>query len=167
MCTEHGAHAGMTLVELILAIALAGLMVAGLMSSYSTVASRSADPMIRTQTVALAESFLEEALLKPFLDPATASRCPSSPGGNRDNFDNVCDYNGYNASTITLPNGSAVTSLSGYSVQISVGDIASGELGGIESHCALKVTVSITNPLHETTVLNGYRADYESTPPCS
>lgn len=160
-------HAGMTLVELILAIALAGLVVAGIMSAYSTVAGRSADPMIRTQTVALAESFLEEALLKPFLDPVAASRCPGPPSDNRDNFNNVCDYNGYNASTITLPNGSTVTSLNGYSVRISVADIGSGELGAIATHCALKVTVSVTNPLNETTILTGYRADYESTPPCS
>lgn len=159
--------AGMTLVELVLAIALAGLMVAGIMSSYSAIAGRSADPMIRIQTVAVAESLLEEALLKPFLDPATLTRCPPSPGGARDNFNNICDYAGYSASAVTLPNGAAVTGLENYAIAISVEDIASGELGSVPTQCALKVTVTVTSPLHEATILTGYRTDYESTPPCS
>lgn len=160
-------NAGMTLIELILAIALAGLMVAGLMSAYASLAGRSADPMIRTQTVALAESFLEEALLKPFLDPATQTRCASTPVGSRDQYNDVCDYNGYSASGISLPNGAAVTGLSGYAVAIQVSDISSGELGSIPTTCALKVTVTITSPLNTATQLSGYRTNYESTPPCT
>ena len=173
MCTEQNQNrhakktAGMTLVELVLAIALAGLMVAGIMSSYSAIAGRSADPMIRIQAVAVAESFLEEALLKSFLDPLTLTRCPASPGGARDTFNNVCDYAGYSASSVTLPNGAAVTGLENYAVAISVADIASGELGVVPTQCALKVTVSVTSPLNESTVLTGYRTDYESTPSCS
>ena len=75
----------------------------------AAIVGRSADPMIRIQAVAVGESYLEEALLKPFLDPATLTRCPASPGGARDNFNNVCDYAGYNASAVTLPNASTAT----------------------------------------------------------
>ncbi len=153
---------GMTLIELVMAIALAGMMVAGLMSAYSSIVGHSADPMVRMQATVLAESFLEEALQKPFLDPVTATRCPASPGGNRDSFDNVCDYNGYSASTISLPNGATLSGLQGYSVAIAVTDIGSGELGAISTHCALKNTVTITSPLNDSTTLTGYRTHYET-----
>lgn len=155
---------GLTLVELVIAIAVAGVLVAALMSSYSAVVGRSADPMIRTQTIALAESFMEEATLKPFLDPATGTRCPTAPAS-RANFNNVCDYNGYSDNSIRLPDGSTVASLSGYSVSIVVADTNS--LPGIASNCALRIAVSVTNPLNETMTLVGYRTDYESNPACS
>lgn len=158
---------GMTLVELVMAIAVAGVLVAGLMASYSSIVGHSADPMVRTQAVAVAESFLEEALQKPFLDPSTHTRCPASPGGNRDNFNNVCDYAGYSASGVRLPNGTLVNGLENYAIAISVADIASGELGAVPSHCALKITVRISSPLNDATVLTGYRTDHESVPACS
>lgn len=157
---------GMTLVELVMAIALAGIMVVALMSSYSSIVSHSSDPMVRAQSLAIAESFLEEASNKAFLDPATGNRCPT-PESSRASFNNVCDYNGYAASTITLPSGTVVSGLTGYSIAISVAAIASGELGSVSTNCALKVTVSVTGPLNETLSIVGYRTDYESTPPCS
>ena len=157
----------MTLVELILAIVIAGILVAGLMSSYSAVVGRSADPMLRVQTTLLAESFLEEVLIKGFLDTTTGTRCPASPGGVRTNFDNVCDYAGYSSTSITLPDGTAVTGLSGYAVAISVEDVSAADLPGVPTHCALKVSVSVSNPLGETTTLTGFKTDYESSPACS
>ena len=164
MCIKR--QQGTTLVELVMAIAVAGVLVVGLMTAYASIVGRSADPMVRTQAVSLAESFLEEALLKPFLDP-DGTVCPASPGGNRDNFNNVCDYHNYNSATITLPNGTTVSGLSGYSVSITVTNISAGELGAIATNCALKVTVNVTSPLNEVLSLSGYRADYESDPVCS
>ena len=164
MCTER--QVGTTLIELVMAIAVAGVLLVGLMTAYSSIVGRSADPMVRTQSVSLAESYLEEALLKPFHDPS-GSVCPATPGGNRENFNNVCDYNNYSSSSITLPNGATVAGLSGYSVSITVANISAGELGAIPANCALKVTVNITSPLNETVNVTGYRTDYESDPACS
>jgi len=157
---------GLTLVELVMAIAMSGILVVALMSSYSSIVGRSSDPMIRAQALAIAESFLEEASGKAFLDPGTGSRCPA-PEASRSSFNNVCDYNGYSASTITLPTGAAVSGLTGYAVAISVAAIASGELGVVPTTCALKITVAVTSPLNETLSVTGYRTDYESTPACS
>lgn len=169
MCINAGSacyQRGTTLVELVMAIAIAGVLIVGLMTTYAAIVGRSADPMIRTQAVALAESFLEEALLKPYLDPG-GSVCPPSPGGNRENFNNVCDYNNYNSASITLPNGANIAELAGYSVAITVANITAGELGAVPTHCALKVTVTISSPLNETVNVVGYRTDYESDPVCS
>jgi len=172
MCIKVGftqaykVNGGTTLVELVMAIAIAGVLVVGLMTTYAAIVGHSSDPMIRTQAVTLAESFLEEALLKSYLDP-DGSVCPASPGGNRENFNNVCDYNNYSSSSISLPNGAVITELAGYSVAITVASIATGELGAVPSNCALKVTVAITSPLNETVNVTGYRTDYESDPVCS
>ena len=160
-CTEQGT----TLIELVMAIDIAGVMIVGLMTAYASIAGRSADPMIRTQAISLAESYLEEALLKPFLAP-DGSVCPASaPTGNREDFVRVCDYNNYNSSSITLPNGAAVAGLAGYSVAMSVA--TTSDLDSVPSNCALKVTVNITTPLNETVSLIGYRTQYESDPACS
>ena len=159
-------HKGMTLIELVMAIALAGILVAALMSAYSSIVGRSADPMVRTQTIAIAESFLEEVLQKPFLDATSGTRCPATTGA-RDTYNNVCDYNGYTSTNITLPNGAAIAGLTGYSIAIAISDITAGELGSIPTHCALKVTVTVTNPLSDSLSLTGYRTDYESNPACS
>jgi len=158
-------HRGTTLVELVMAIAVAGVLMVGLMTAYSSIVGRSADPMVRTQAISLAESYLEEALLKPFLAP-DGSVCPASaPGGNREDFIRVCDYNNYSSSNITLPNGATVAGLAGYSVAMEVSTTA--DLGGVPANCALKVTVNITTPLNETLSLSGYRTNYESDPACS
>jgi len=156
---------GTTLVELVMAIAIAGVLVVGLMTAYSSIVGRSSDPMVRTQAISLAESYLEEALLKPYLDPS-GTVCPAAPSGNRENFNNVCDYNNYMSSSITLPNGASVSGLSGYSVSISVESIEAGDLGAVPTNCALSVVVKITSPLNETTSVTGYRTDYESAPAC-
>ena len=157
---------GITLVELVMAIALSGILIVGLMTAYSSIVGRSADPMVRTQAIAIAESFLEEASLKPFLDPATGSRCGGATPASREDYNNVCDYNGYSSTTISLPNGTGVASLNGYAVSISVVDYAS--LPSTASQCALQITVTVTSPLNESISLVGYRTDYETqSPPCS
>ncbi len=84
---------GMTLVELVISIVIIGIAAAALYSAMAAITGRSADPLLRQQSLAIAEAYLEEILLQPFLDPATGSQCPSPPAS-RAAFDNVCDYAG-------------------------------------------------------------------------
>ena len=51
---------GMTLVELVIAIAIIGIAAAALYSAMASLAGRSADPMLRQQSLLLAEAYLEE-----------------------------------------------------------------------------------------------------------
>ena len=84
MCTER--QAGTTLIELVMAIAVAGVLLVGLMTAYSSIVGRSADPMVRIRSVELAQSTLEEILSKAFdqntpvgggcVHFAANSRCP-------------------------------------------------------------------------------------------
>ena len=55
---------GFTLIELIIFIVVVAAGLAGILSVMNTVVKSSADPMIRKQTIAIAESLLEEILLK-------------------------------------------------------------------------------------------------------
>jgi MSHA pilin protein MshD len=60
---------GFTLIELIIFIVVVAAGLAGILSVMNTVVKSSADPMIRKQTIAIAESLLEEILLKDYCDP--------------------------------------------------------------------------------------------------
>ena len=116
---------GVTLVELIVFMVIVGAAMAGLFAAFDTITKGSADPQVRKQVLAIAESLMEEIALMPltFCDPddsaaATAtssSGCTGGAGGANDEdkpalgpeatedrygtvlaFDNVNDYNGLN-----------------------------------------------------------------------
>lgn len=155
---------GVTLVELVMAIAIAGIGIVTLLNTFSSVVGRSADPMITQQSIAIAESFVEEITAQPFLDPSldpsTAPVCPAAPAS-RSNFDNVCDYNGFSAATITDIAGNSLA-LTGYQVSVAVNNGAgvAGHLGAIAGNDILQIVVTVTNPLGENVSLSAYRVRY-------
>ena len=111
---------GFTLIELIIFIVVVGVGVAGILSVYTTSIKSSADPLVRKQAVAIAESLLEEILLKDATDPngGTNGRTTCQSGGaasTRPTWDDVCDYNGYTTPNIVDASGVAVSGLTGYS----------------------------------------------------
>lgn len=156
---------GTTLIELVIAIIVAGVMMGGMMSAYSTVISRSADPMLTQQSLLVAKSLMEEILLKPYLDPTTQSTCPAPDPDGRPSFNNVCDYNGYvSAGGITDHQGNSLAGLTQYSVSVTVAPATGANaLGSIDVDRALKIQVTVTNPLARPVTLAAWRACYEST----
>ena len=151
---------GFTLIELIIFIVIVGVALAGILSVMNTVVKSSADPMVRKQTIAIAESLLEEILLKDYAKP-TGSLVTGFPGGSRNQYDCISDYSGYNtAGGIVDESGTAVAALAAYnfSPPVAVGAATLGSL------TAKKVTVSVTGP-GGTISLSGYRA-CDLTPSC-
>ncbi|HSX70548.1 MAG TPA: prepilin-type N-terminal cleavage/methylation domain-containing protein [Pseudomonas sp.] len=146
---------GMTLVELVITIVIVGIAAAALYSAMAAIGGRSADPMLRQQSLAIAEAYLEEILLQPFLDPSNAV-CPAPPAG-RANFDNVCDYNGLNDNGARDARGQAIAALANYRVQVAVTPQA---WAGLAASDALLVQVSVTDPAGQLLRLDGYRARY-------
>lgn len=71
MCIKRGPgeQRGMTLIELIVFIVVISLGLAGVLSVFSVTARSSADPLLAKQALAVADSMLEEILLKDFCDP--------------------------------------------------------------------------------------------------
>lgn len=146
---------GMTLVELVITIVIVGIAAAALYSAMAAIGGRSADPMLRQQSLAIAEAYLEEILLQPFLDPSNAV-CPAPPAS-RANFDNVCDYNGLNDNGARDARGQAIAALANYRVQVTVTPQA---WAGLAASDALLVQVSVTDPAGQVLRLDGYRARY-------
>lgn len=137
---------GFTLIELIIFIIIVSVAVVGILTVMNTVVKSSADPMVRKQETALADSILEEILLKSYADPDATETGETGRG----NYDDVDDYNGKtNALFTDLPN-----ELSSYIISIVVA--APANINGI----AMKqVTVTITNGA-ESISMSGYRASY-------
>ena len=79
---------GFTLIELIIFIVVVGAGLAGILAVSTNVVRSSADPMVRKQAMALADSILEEIVQKEYLDPDGVSGETT-----RDTMDDVGDYN--------------------------------------------------------------------------
>ena len=156
---RQGQH-GFTLIELIIFIVVVSAGLAGILSVMNTVVKSSADPMVRKQAMALADSILEEILLKSYCDPDTldSSTSPPTCGANtvesgRSTYDDVDDYNGLTQTAFSdLP--PELSGPSGYAVVIAVSAPAS--LSGVTMK---RVTVTVSRG-GESITMTGYRADY-------
>ena len=144
---------GFSLVELIISIVLVSLAVTGVLLAYTHTVAGSADPLIRAQAVAVAESYLEEILSKPFDDP-DGSDGESLP---RANYDDVDDYAGLSQEP-QMPDGTTL-GLGAYTVSVS---LSSPSLNGIPSASTWRVDVSVSHTSGESITLTGYRTDYGS-----
>lgn len=186
MSTRSGR--GLTLVELVVAIAVIGLGVAGVLLPFVVAGRGSADPMVRKQALAIAEALLEEIELMPFTycdpdDPAAEAAtapagCSTPEGigpqsvetrtGTTAPFDNVGNYHGYDSDADTPPGikditGTAIAGLEGYRVTVAVAEQAIPAAGGapaIPGSASLLVTVSVAAPGRTGVTLHGYRTRY-------
>ena len=186
MCTTD--QRGLSLIELLVFIVVVGIAVTGVLSVYSLNARSSADPMVRKQALAIAESLLEEVLAKPYTycdpddaqaDTATSSAigptgCATTPEGmgaegvedrysNLTPYDNVNDYNGFSMNGIDDLTGTAIAGLAGYTASVQVQPVA--DFNGIVpvvpgDNETLLVTVAVTAPGNHSVSLSGYRTRY-------
>jgi MSHA pilin protein MshD len=144
---------GFTLIELIVAIVVLGVGLAGVMAAFSLATRGSGDASARKQMLAVAEELLEEIQLQPYA--ATPNAAPTGCG--RDTYNDVADYAGY-ATThqVCAIDGTPVPTLNGYSVSISVSPTS---LGGVGNARKIVVTVSRSG---DSVSLTAWRVDYAS-----
>jgi len=150
MFTTSPRQRGFSFIELVFLIVVVALGLAGILAVMNTSVAGSADPMVRKQAMALADSVMEEIMLQPFADPDGVSGETT-----RETFDDVGDYNGINETIsaagpvfIGLP-----APLNGYQVQVGV---VPANLGGL---AALQVTVTVGRG-NETITMTGFRTNY-------
>lgn len=154
-------QAGMTLVELIIAIVIINVGVMGVMLSFTSTVISSVDPMIYKQMAAIADGMMEEILLKPFTAGGTAHGAACA----RDTFDEVGDYNGYTPGKICDVGGTDVANLSGYTVRVSVEQPAAG-FGALPAADVRQIVIDVGRAAGtETYRLTGWRTCYGG-PPC-
>lgn len=130
---------GFTLVESVAALVVLSVAVAAIALVVATLARGSADPVIQTQGLYLAESYLEEALLRPWADPDGVDE---GCGVDRERWDDLADYSCLASPTApTDPQGGTLAGLGAYGVSMSVG--APQAVAGVQ---ARRVQVRVTHP---------------------
>ena len=144
-------HRGFTLIETIMAIAIIGVGLAGLMSVFSGTVQNSADPVVRKQMLALAEEMIDEIQLKPFAAVAHTAGAACT----RQNYNDIWDYEGYATSGHVCDiEGMTIAALDGYSIEVSV-DAAT--LAGVAAAARIDVTVRQGS---DFLTLTGWRTNY-------
>ena len=169
--------AGFTLIEMVLAIVIISIGLAGVLLAFDTAVKSSADPLIHKQMLAVAEEMMEEILLKPFASPSagfdqTNLAWPVNCGtvaAVREAFDDVSDYGNYQTKGICNIKGEPVDGLAGYRLLVTVdpaaslGNAATG--GALSGGKVKKVTVTVTNGT-ESFTLYGWRTWYACETGC-
>lgn len=141
---------GITLVELVLAIVVIGVGLAGVLAAFQLAVRSSADPMIRKQIAAIAEEMVEEVSLHPF---AAAVNVAPSNACARDTFNDVDDYHGYHVLGVCDISGNALPQLADYEVAVAV---TPATLVGVT---AKRIAVTVSHG-PETLTLVAYRSGW-------
>lgn len=150
-------ESGMTLIELVIAIVIISVGLAGVLTVYSTTVKQSADPMIRKQMISIAEEMLAEVTTQSY--EALTNTAPAACA--RDFYNDSLDYNGYNSASC-LPGGPRiydrgglpVANLDGYGVTVAV----TAETW--QSTSAQKVVVTVSSPQNESIALTTWRTEW-------
>ena len=129
---------GMTLIELIIAIVVIGVCVVSALSLVSSLSLRSAQAMTQAQAAAIAASYLEGILSRPFAIVNAAADIDDA--GARD------------------INGNAIVGLGQHRVQVRFFPAALGIAP--DAVAARGVEVTVTSPTGATTRATGYRTSY-------
>jgi MSHA pilin protein MshD len=144
---------GLTLVELIIFIVIVGVALAGVLSVFNQVTRSSADPLVRKQATAVAESLLEEIMAVHYSCPAGAT-CTAVTTSNRTVTHAIGDYDSFSMSGIRTIDNTAIAQLSGYTATVAVA--AEAAWSGASGR-QISVTVAGGG---ESVTLTGWRGRY-------
>lgn len=137
-------QSGLSLVELIIFIVIVGAALAGVLVVFNETARHSADPLIRKQAMATAESLMEELLATHYLCPSGAT-CNAVTTANRTVLHALDDYHGFSMNGISAIDGTAIPSLAAYAASVAViSDPLNGRNGKKISLTVSRGTESIT-----------------------
>lgn len=140
---------GVTLIELIMSIVIIGIAVVGVFSAMAIIIQRSASPLMMEQSLAIAQSYLDEILSKGYCNVGSATTV-------RANFNDVCDYSSLTDVGVRDQFGNAVVGLENYTVSVTV---ANGVLSTLTTN-VLRVDVRVTDPKSAVLLLTGYRTNH-------
>ncbi len=165
-----GYRRGFTLIELIVFILIVSVGVVGILLVMNVTVKSSSDPVVRKQSLAMAEAILDEVLAKEFSNPTVPSlgytEATPATCANRALYDDVDDYACFDGTTASKSIGgvstlgsTSIPALAAYRATVVVDATAGAVLGAIPVGQIKKVTVTVTGS-GETIQLSGYRANY-------
>lgn len=140
---------GATLIELIITIIVISIALTGILSVINLTVSHSADPMVRQQSITIAESYIEEILLFPVVDPDG-----SNAGETRATFDNTTDFHGLNDAGAHDQTGNAIVGLENYNISVAVIDET------VSTITMKVITVTVNRAGSYPITLSAYRSNY-------
>lgn len=143
--------AGMTLIEVVIAITVMAVCVTAVVGLLSSIAIRSASSMVAEQSTEIASAYLEEILSKAYTDPDGVNEA------GRQNFDDVRDYNGLIDNGARDHTGTAIAGLDQYRVQVIVTTV---QIGAPNNVPVRRADVRVTGPNGAIVRLLGHRANY-------
>ena len=157
-------ESGMTLIELVVAIVILAVGVAGVMAVFSTTVRGSSDPLVRKQMLAIAEQMMEEITLQPFAPtpPAhvnTPGVCPS-----RASFNDILDYHQLKTTNgVCDTTGTPLPQLAAYNMEVDVNQAvtlaSTSGAGNIGAGNVYRIRVTVTHG-NESLQLIGWRTNY-------
>ncbi|MGC8120926.1 type IV pilus modification PilV family protein [Marinobacter sp. VGCF2001] len=164
------AQRGATLVELVMAIVIISVAIAGVVGAFSLIAGRSADPLNQTRAVALAQRYMDEILARPFDESALAGqRYPGgcrktiTPGRDREEYEDVDDYNAIDNEVPSRYWTASDDPESGYNqfrVSVDV-DCVANPVAELKADVeAKRVRINVTDPSGNNYVFAAYRVNF-------
>lgn len=144
---------GLSLIELILFIVIVGAALAGILAVFDLVTRGSADPLIRKQAIAIAESLMEEVGTAHYACPSGAT-CNPVTTANRAATHALADYNGFAMNGISAIDGTAIAHLAAYDADVRV---RAETLGG---QAGMNVAITVSRGGSEIVKLDGWRGQY-------
>lgn len=153
-------RAGFSLVEIVIALVVISVALTGTLSVMEQTLRSSADPMLMHQAIVVAETYLEEVSLQPYMDPdvdpVSGAVCPTAEAS-RALYDNICDYDGLSDSGAEDQTGAAISGLEAYTIDITIDDAATlNTLSG--SSEVLRIDVRVQHTAGVDITLSGYRS---------
>ncbi|KAB7622632.1 prepilin-type N-terminal cleavage/methylation domain-containing protein [Alkalilimnicola sp. S0819] len=162
ICPERAR--GATLIELIVSIVIISVALTGVLLAINRATRLSVQPMVQAQAVAVAESYLDEILMRAWRDPDDPSDGCASPGAEagetRDSFDDITDYHGLEIDgRVRNQFGELIQELAAYRVSISISCADLGDITAASGQAA-RIEVQVRNTALATpVVLRAYRAE--------
>ncbi len=154
---------GVSLIEAVMFIVVVSVALVVVLKAFDIANQGSADPLLRRQSMAIAQSLLDEITAKPFGSAATDVPADGYLAGpvtsaTRASADDVDDYNGFSMTGISrLDSTDVLPGLSNYQVSVAV---VAAAFGTVPASAGWRITVTVTDPSGAQLALDGYRANY-------
>ena len=140
---------GLSFIELIIFIVVVSVGIVGILSVLNVTVKSSTDPLIRKQSISIAEAMLSEVLAKSFSVVGT-------PVTSRKDFDDISDYDNYSETPILTINNDVDVGLGNYAVTVTIDNTSHLNIpaGDIK-----QVSVTVVGGGNTITLI-GYRTKY-------